>query len=305
MKWRCESNLKNYLYNKYHKLWSDRMEAREAARYSSQLPGWVESIERFLTLEDTKMDRQYADLTEELKKCYGRWREMLRLRPQNEAAKAVIGGWSKAGGIRDLLEEQRNFAGEAAHIPPEIDACALSYSSHMFHLRSGMTDLTNLYQKRSSTPAAIPEGADGVAQFILDECRDVAAICDLPEALYDGRRLLEELESEKPMSAAMKRRCLAVLGAWDLLRSYSESTISELEAIRANIDARIQAMENNIAKGVPLYKRLTGTLTDEWFQAFDPASPLCELRGASADQVGAFYKERIEALPDFLPEQDG
>lgn len=245
-------------------------------------------MESFLALEQGP--RHLKELTAEVRGCFTSWQALMARQQENEWAKTVLAAFERQGKIKDLLEEARSFADGMDSVDGAETARKMGYGNHLIYLRHQMAGLPGEFRGSRSAP---PLTRDNVAQFIRAECASVASLAGLPKARETARELLAQLRADQPKTDRDKKRLGEVSGTIELLDIYSKEDISELRNIRSSIEQRTAAMKENFSRGSALFRALTGTMTDAWFDAFDPQAESSPVKTMELPELQAFYKEKL------------
>lgn len=264
-----------------------------------------ELIEKLLDPNATSdaVGKGLSKLSEALQLAYEKWRDMLVLRPVHEQAEVVLGAFMKSHKINDLLRDTEAFAGQIDEEMSPAVAQAMGYNNYIFFMKRYADDMHRNYKKMEEKIAEAQEverNVGTVADFIRSECAAIAAIKDIPKAMEYARQLAQ-LDKGTDLSSLDEKKISEIADARDLLEQarYDPTctkTIEQLRAVEANISSRMDAMDRDIKKARRLYELAQSVMTDSWFAAFDPKAEGSPLPEMDAEQIRAFYQQRIGGL---------
>lgn len=264
-------------------------------------------VDEFLCPGDPGLSRELTRGQRELSLALGEgfaaWRELHALREGGAAAEAALSAFYQHGKIRDTLGKTQEFA---ERLKPEGDADRArekGYHNYIFFLRLMMAELEERFaQAQTQAPVKPPLEVtpDNVAWFIREECGGIACLCSLPGARSAMEQLAERAVPGQPKEPEFDRAFGALTGAVDEYTDCGDG-VEQLRTLTAELRRRGQAVREELERGEAVYAALSSTMTQEWFDGFDPEAEGSAAAGMSCGELKAFYLERIAALREKLP----
>lgn len=262
-------------------------------------------VDEFLCPGDPGLNRELTRGQRELSLALGEgfaaWRELRALREGGAAAEAALAAFYQHGKIRDTLGKAEEFA---SRLQPEGDADRArekGYHNYIVFLRLMMTELEERFAQAQTAVKPPPEATpDNAAWFIREECGGIACLCSLPGARSAMERLADRAVPGQPKEPGFDRAFGALTGAVDEYTD-CEGGVEQLRALTAGLRRRGQAVREETERGEAVYAALHSTMTQEWFDGFDPDAEGSATAGMSCGELKAFYLERIAALREKLP----
>lgn len=257
----------------------------------------LESVDGFLTLQGKDQ------LSPALQQCFVTWSQLLPLQAENDRAEIALSAFYRKGKIGDYLKGLRDFVERMDTVDSDETARKMGFYNYIFFLKQYMDAMKKQYGEAVpclERPACTP---DNVAWFIGAECGQIAPIRDLPKARAAARQMLEQAEAGKRPPKKFEYTIGELSTALEELKNGTKKPkehVERLGQLNGILNARAEALRENIKKGTELYNALIDGMTEEWFQQFEPeADPVREM---TRTELKAFYQKRLDTLA--LPEKE-
>lgn len=263
----------------------------------------LKDVDEFLELKGTD------DLSRSVKQCFTTWSQLLPLQEENDRAEIVLSAFYQNGKIRDTLIKLKDFVKRMDTVDCDETARGMGYHNYIAFLEQYMNAMKIQYKNVNLCPEKPKCTPDNVAWFIKAECSRIAPIQDLPKVRTAASQMLEQAEVDKqpPERFVSTVRdigeALQALRPWQKRKPSGEScrmAIEELKELDSRLNARVEALRENIKKGTGLYNALIEYMTDEWFRQFAPESS--PVRDMTRVELKSFYQEHLSTLR--LPEEE-
>lgn len=265
------------------------------ARDIKIIEGYARKIKPMISLE------KHDDITIELRGAFEVWMEISALRQKNDVAEIVLSAVYQNGKINDYLKKLSVFIERIDDLDTAETARNMGYYNYVFFIRQFIDDMQDKCTEkiREMGNSTIKINPDNVIWFIRSECAGMASIKDLPKAYEAILRLEKNAKEGASKTTEIKQDLAEVSGYIELLGEHKE-TIDDIEILKGNLRQRISEIKKNIDKGKKIYRLLTETMTNEWFDQFNPESESCAVLNAAKDELKKFYSKEIQPLHDKL-----
>ena len=316
------NNKKDKLTNKLDSLndrWKDRKKSITETEIK-EIQNYADKIEAIINLQVESLsgnggNRSFGkkshgkdEIIKELESTFEVWKDIPKLRKENEPAEIVLEAVYQQGKIKSCVENIIRFTEQIEQLSTEEKVREKGYNNYISNLQYLVNHMKRKYSEKKmelekEEIGDIKKTPENVIWFLKSECAATTSIRELPD-IYEAVLRLKKCQKgdlKTPENEQDKSKITMWLELWEEDNHKEE----ELKSIRRNLSQRVEKMRENITKGQEMYEWITELLTEEWFEQFDPESENSEVLRKTKEELRLFYLKKMESVRDKLQMNEG